>query len=269
MNVLVRILAAALLCAATAVPAPAGGAEPYPWDLDNGREAALIGAGGAMLGLGWLKGREGPRLTPAELAALDPADLPVWDRGATRRWSPAASRASDLLLGGMVVGPVALALTPPGAERGGRLGLIYGETMLLTWGATSLLKSAVGRPRPYAYNPDPRIPPELRTAPTTCRSFPSGHAASAFAAAVFTAGTFERLNPDSPARGWVWAGCLGAAATTGVLRWVAGRHFPSDILAGAAVGATAGWLVPRLHETGAGPGGPAAAPAAVTFGFAF
>jgi membrane-associated phospholipid phosphatase len=86
---------------------------------------------------------------------------------------------------------------------------------------------------------------------------------------VFFAGSFARLNPDSGARGWVWGGCLTAAAATGVLRWVAGRHFPTDILAGAAVGATAGWLVPRLHEADDAPGAGGGGGARLAFGFAF
>jgi membrane-associated phospholipid phosphatase len=40
---------------------------------------------------------------------------------------------------------------------------------------------------------------------------------------------------------------LGTAAAVGGLRIAAGKHFPTDILAGAAVGSLVGYLVPRLH----------------------
>jgi membrane-associated phospholipid phosphatase len=80
------------------------------------------------------------------------------------------------------------------------------------------------------------------------RSFPSGHAAQSFAAMVFFASVYEQLHPDNS--GWVWAGCVGSAATIGWLRHEAGYHFTTDILAGVAIGAAAGWLVPRLHEVG-------------------
>ncbi len=73
---------------------------------------------------------------------------------------------------------------------------------------------------------------------------------------VFMASVFERLYPHSSARPWVWGGCLAAAATTGYLRYAAGRHYPTDILVGAAMGAFVGYLVPSLHELEeGGPGG--------------
>ena len=49
---------------------------------------------------------------------------------------------------------------------------------------------------------------------------------------------------------------MTAAATTGYLRYAAGRHYPTDILVGAAMGAFVGYLVPSLHELeGDGAGG--------------
>ncbi len=34
----------------------------------------------------------------------------------------------------------------------------------------------------------------------------------------------------------------------GVLRVWSGNHYPSDVIAGAAVGSFIGWLVPRMHK---------------------
>jgi membrane-associated phospholipid phosphatase len=84
------------------------------------------------------------------------------------------------------------------------------------------------------------------------------------------AGVFEKLYPESSARGWVWGGCLTAAATTGYLRYAAGRHYPSDILVGAAMGAFVGYLVPRLHEIETAPESASRkSRPAVTVGFSF
>ena len=76
---------------------------------------------------------------------------------------------------------------------------------------------------------------------------------------VFLATVYGKMNPDSSSKDLVWAGCLATASVTGYLRYAAGYHYPSDILAGAALGAFSGWLVPQLHEIDQdGPGGGAA-----------
>ena len=35
---------------------------------------------------------------------------------------------------------------------------------------------------------------------------------------------------------------------TGLFRYKGMKHFPTDVLAGAAVGSFTGWLIPRLHD---------------------
>jgi membrane-associated phospholipid phosphatase len=239
----------ATLCAAA--PVCAG----FPYDTETGREVAIVGTSGFLLGLGRLADRTGDALPDAGLAAADPARINALDRGAAGRWSPAAGRASDVTVAVLLAAPVGQLAVGPGRLRAGRLAAIYGETLLLEGATVYALKNLVGRPRPFVFNVDPRIPPELRRSADAARSWPSGHTAHAFAAAVFCGSVFARLQPHSPARGWVWGGGLALAATTGVLRYAAGRHYPTDLLAGAVIGAAAGWLVPRWHEVAADSGG--------------
>jgi membrane-associated phospholipid phosphatase len=59
---------------------------------------------------------------------------------------------------------------------------------------------------------------------------------------------------------WAFVACGAVAAGVGVLRVVAGKHYPTDVLAGAAAGALIGWAVPALHRArrmhlSVGPGG--------------
>ena len=218
------------------------------YDLDTGRELSLAGGAVLLWGLGLWADQGVTAPTAETLAELRDRPVPGIDRSATRNWSPAAATASDVLQIVTVTAPVSLIVSGPGRDHATDLGVAYLETMALTTGATYLLKSVVARPRPLIYNPDPRIDDQVRTERGAVRSFPSGHTANAFASMVFLAGTYGRLHPDSDSRSWVWGGCLAAAATTGFLRYEAGRHYPTDILAGAALGALAGWLVPRAHE---------------------
>jgi membrane-associated phospholipid phosphatase len=149
---------------------------------------------------------------------------------------------------------------------------MWGETLLLQQATVGLLKGVFGRARPFVYNDDPRIPAELKQSRTAVRSFPSGHTATAFAGAVFLGEVFARLNPADPARHWVRGGSLALAAATGWLRIAAGKHFLTDVIAGAFVGSLIGWGVPRLHEVDGGSDGGAdkARPApGLVFGFGF
>lgn len=228
--------------------ATAARADERNYDLDNGTEAVLGAVGLGLFGAGSRLIREPGPSTPAGTGILDPARLNAWDRGAVDNWSPGSARASDVLAVTSLAAPLVLLADARGRNQADVLGVMYLETTLLNSGLTYLLKNAVGRPRPYAYNDDPEIPPELRRSRTTGRSFPSGHTSTAFASLVFLATVHGRLYPDSAGNDWIWGGCLATASVTGYLRYAAGRHFPTDILAGASVGALVGWLVPHLHE---------------------
>lgn len=218
------------------------------YQLDTGRELALAGSTALAGAWVWHRAERVPPLSATELAALRAADLPAFDRVATRQWSPGARRLSDGLRLGLTLAPLALLLDTGAGMSGGELLVMYVQTMGLNEAATGALKLATARVRPLAYNPDPRIDDGLRQSRYARRSFPSGHTSAAFAGAVFIGEVHARLHPDRSSRHWVRGGGLALAALTGYARVRAGHHFPSDVLAGAAVGALVGWLVPRIHE---------------------
>jgi len=244
--------------------------DEFPYELETGTEAAVLGSTAVLFGLGLWADQGYEPLTPEEIAALEPATINWFDRSATRRWSPGATKASDIMLYTTMAAPLSLAVTDQGSRQAGTLGVMYLETLLLQGGLTYLAKNSFSRTRPYVYNDNPDILLAQKLEKTSRRSFYSGHTSSAFASMVFLASVFERLYPDSSARGWVWGGCLTAAATTGYLRYAAGRHYPTDILVGAAMGAFVGYLVPTLHEIETeGPGGASGGKSgqSVTLGF--
>lgn len=88
----------------------------------------------------------------------------------------------------------------------------------------------IGRIRPYLADEAVRalIPP-----PLTIYSFPSGHTATAFAAAVV-------LTFGSPGIGMI---ALLAAALIAFGRVATGVHYPTDVLAGACIGSLVGVIV--------------------------
>ncbi|NUW41226.1 phosphatase PAP2 family protein [Nonomuraea rhodomycinica] len=67
-------------------------------------------------------------------------------------------------------------------------------------------------------------------------SFPSGHTASAFAFA-------SAMGETAP---WTWLPLHAAAGAVGYARVHTGVHYPSDVAAGALIGALCGWTVRRV-----------------------
>jgi membrane-associated phospholipid phosphatase len=175
------------------------------------------------------------------------------DRPLRGRWGPGAAHASDALLMTTLAAPTIVAVG--GAlDRGdpelGARALVYAEAHLLSLALHTWTKRLVGRPRAYTYGEGG----EARRAAAgadAMASFYSGHAAAAFTSAL--AGSIligARGEPDG-VRAALWASGLGLAGATAMLRTRAGRHFYSDVIAGALVGGAIGVGVPLAH--GAGP----------------
>ena len=126
------------------------------------------------------------------------------------------------------------------------VGVMYLETVLLANGIQRTVKNIVRRTPPLVYNPAAPLAEKLGR--NARQSFFSGHTTTAFATAVFTGEVFRHYFPDSKLKPVVWAGSLGLATATSVLRYKAGKHYPTDLLAGAAFGSLVGWGIPKLHE---------------------
>jgi hypothetical protein len=108
--------------------------------------------------------------------------------------------------------------------------LVGGAAGPLAVGVNYLVKLAVGRERPLIDGH-----PALAKAPSKL-SFPSAHATSSLAAATALGRVEPRARPA----------LFTLAAAICVGRPYLGMHYPSDVLAGAALGAVLGSLIPGL-----------------------
>jgi len=114
------------------------------------------------------------------------------------------------------------------------------EAVVYTQLVTQVVKSAVGRRRPFVFDGDGSEP----TSSEDNLSFFSGHSALAFSIAVSAGTVAQRRGYElAPA---VWASGLALAGATAYLRVAADRHWASDVIAGGAVGALGGYAIPRL-----------------------
>ena len=127
------------------------------------------------------------------------------------------------------------------ATRGGRRvrSFLIVLTVVLGIGEgliTGPLKKAFIRPRPFVEHPETRLPPG--TGKGTSFSMPSGHAAASAALAVVAVMFYPR------SRRWT----IPLAGGVGLSRIYNGVHFPSDVIAGWALGATYAWGLALLTE---------------------
>ncbi len=122
---------------------------------------------------------------------------------------------------------------------------VFAETLLVNGALVEIAKYAVQRPLPRTYAGDPT----LVSQPGGYRSFYSGHASTTFAALAASSMTL-RLRYGERYWPWVVTGLVGTSVA--VERVAAGRHFPTDVMVGAAVGMAVGVVVPWLHAIGPG-----------------
>ena len=221
-----------------------------PYRLDTGREIALLAGGVAAWGSGTLLQNNAALLTAEEVTLLRREDVPAFDRAATYNYSTGISSGSDVLVGAIIVLPTAMLVDGDVREDLLVLGTMYAENVLLSAALPAISKGIAGRIRPYAYNEN--VPSDVKLSAETKRSFFSGHTTFAFSSAVFFNVAFGDYFPESPLRPWLWGGGMAAAGAVGAMRVLAGKHFLSDVLAGAAVGSAIGILVPALHRQSAG-----------------
>ena len=102
--------------------------------------------------------------------------------------------------------------------------IYIGTSVIEAVGITYGLKYAFDRQRPFVKYPDKVHPIEAEDGP----SFPSGHTAAAFSLATSLSITYPKWYVIAPSAVW--------ACGVGFARINQGVHYPSDVLAGAAIG---------------------------------
>jgi membrane-associated phospholipid phosphatase len=235
-----RRLAAALVLLAVSGTSARGQA---PYSVRWGDAASVVAAGVvALIPEATKLPKSGPSC--GSTAPCDPASLPGIDRSALHTFSGSASTTSTVLLAG-VIGFAGLTSFDgaTSAQRRGHVA-VFANSLAWTLAATDWVKVLVRRKRPVLYTSDATA---AAADPNSQRSFPSGHASIAFAAATsyLVMAQRERLPHRGRNAALLYVGALGVS----VLRVSAGKHFPTDVLGGAALGTGIGWLAAKVHPT--------------------
>jgi len=202
-----------------------------------------------------------PRVREIPVEGFDPSDIAfALDRNSVSPRNAGDVTTSDRFLYASIAYPALATGILAGSGNGRGAGwLTQIECSCVTSGLTTLLKVAVSRPRPYthldAYERADDEVPYWATSQASFESFPSGHSSVAWASTLSGSVYLARTRPDLPPVVHALTGAVGAglATTTAVYRVKAGMHFPTDVMAGCAIGAGVGLVVPLLQTPG-GPG---------------
>jgi len=116
-----------------------------------------------------------------------------------------------------------------------RQGLTSLASLAISMGTTYSLKKIINRARPYITYPNVQ-PYYIENDP----AFPSGHTSAAFSTATSLSLTFKKWYVVVPA--YTWAGAVAYS------RLHLGVHYPSDVLAGAVIGAGSAWLCNKANR---------------------
>jgi membrane-associated phospholipid phosphatase len=116
-----------------------------------------------------------------------------------------------------------------------RTALVTGAASAICAGITSTLKYSVNRERPYITYPD-----ITKKSDGGSPSFPSGHTSSAFATATSLSLAYPKWYIIAPSFAW--------AGTVAYSRMDLGVHYPSDVLAGAIIGAGSAWFTYEINK---------------------
>ena len=136
-----------------------------------------------------------------------------------------------------------------GNEAVADIGLHAAEAVVLTTVITQVVRIGTGRTRPFVTaGDDPYdLHPFERPSDQAYRSFPSIHAATAFATAAAITGETRRRRPGAVK--FVAPVSFAIAAMPGLARMYADKHWASDVALGAVWGTTIGMATVRWQHT--------------------
>lgn len=174
----------------------------------------------------------------SELAKLDAGVLMEYSEDRTYGQQRICQRFSNTT--GLVSLSVPMTLLIAGSlEKNAEMkqnGLIIGESILVGGILSTTLKHVINRQRPFHTYPDDISKASVGGGP----SFPSGHTTQAFSTATAVSLAYPKWYVIVPAYLW--------ACEVGYSRMYLGVHYPSDVIAGAVLGAGSAWLTRKVNK---------------------
>lgn len=219
---------------------------PYH-DFSLKNELPYIGSFAGLAAINFLIDSPSP-LTEEDILGLNAQRINSFDRYAISNSSEQAQDLSDFFLTGVLVLPSIFLSNHHTRKDIVPLVIMSLEVIGINIALTNITKKIAKRARPLAYNPD--FPLEEKMTENARLSFFSGHTSHTSALSFLIAKVITDYHPEAK-RGvkfGIWAFAASVPAVTGYLRVRAGKHFPTDVIAGYLAGGLLGVAIPALHK---------------------
>ena len=204
----------------------------------------LAGTAFSLYGFSKIYGRDA--VPEATILSLRKSDINGFDRWAADVYNDKAEKISDIPFYAAMPLPLLLLADKDIRKDAFKYLFLYWETMAVTGVLYTATPMIWPRYRPLAYNDE--APMGDRTSGVVRNSFFAGHVALVASSTFFIAKVYSDYHPDSKIKWVFYTGASAATLLTGYLRHAGGKHFPSDIIVGTAVGTLTGILVPHFHK---------------------
>lgn len=235
-----------------------GQENPFPYKLELKKDLMIGGGGILIMGIGGLVPTQNQKDNLEYFNKLNKSDINGFDRIATENWNTSSENLRNNLKWGSLFACLTVVPAISGfsqKEQTGNKKLknaltvaamgVEGYSYVL--GLTMISKNLISRNRPYAYNNNVSYTDKIAESEYK-ESFFSGTTATTSFAVFFSAKIINDLYPNSKWRYLGWAGAFAYTSYVGYLAIDAGQHFPTDVVTGAVIGGTIGYLIPQLHK---------------------
>ncbi|MFW5851516.1 MAG: phosphatase PAP2 family protein [Bacteroidota bacterium] len=229
-------------------------AQDCPYIISQKKELISYSSLAVSFGMQIVSTKQLQKLSDTEIQNLSLDNLPKIDKKWYQDYSTKHARYSDYAAGTGITTAICLQAITVFSHSHDKssfyshffpIANIWLQTNLTAYIGTNIAKNLSSRPRPYVYRTEISIEKKKET--DAYKSFFSQHTSLTAANTFMAAHVITHYYNQKWIHYSAWSLAAILPTYVGYERVMAGKHFPTDVLAGFVWGATCGLIIPQLH----------------------